>query len=525
MASIKHMCLCSDGDGPGKEGDNTQPTTATRSRAGCTQWTYVPGITDRMGTPWQRFVSAPRVPWYGVFADVPSCIIAFTTRTEHPQTWGVVTTLSTEDFSSTPAGALHRYITAHATVAVPYFREDGAALVVNHAGHIILLQYDQAEKHKLRATSITKAAAMVVTAPAYELKGTITSSIGRDATFVTYEQSDSDDVYGGIPGASDETWESYKRYGNVSVPWVNDELVTDSKVVNHVVYNGEIVLLPESMHAVWLPSPTKALLVVQYGRAIVVLEDILVGLSSSKTNPGSSIGVNPLVQFLTTAFVSYVSYEVPELTSNAKYYKPIVPLTSRNVYVAVIVSGKGEAALLRIRGAFSITTVNINSALTRPLQRRVTNQQYVPGDVLFEYKTEGLYLVCTSVPGTAVLRPLDPASGKLGAPKRYDTRNLTKWIGSGQWSLLPPAIADVSVTEKLVWVLAGNTRYRTHTALIHDEGHTIHACGSFSVSHTPESIGGDDVVSWVTMAPEPRHGLPIALCLSAATPAPATAPV
>lgn len=472
---------------------------------------------------WRRFVVVPRKPWYGKYADASQNTVAFTSKASSSEAWSIVTSLSEAEFDASPVAALQDYMKGNGVVTMPYFRDDGAA-VLTLTSSSILVVVTYVPDAGLRGVAITKTKEL----PDAMLRGygCVTSCIDSDATFVTTVSKQTDAATG--PEANDsvgpgpiptptptqdsestngtesplddaaDVWRPYKRYGLFSVPRASEEALA-SVIVNYVVYRGRVIQLPDSMHAVWLPAPSKALMVVQYGRAIVVREAVLASDQD-------------MTALLDRVFVSYVSYAVPEMTSNAKYYKPITPLSASNAYDAVVVSGKGEAVLVRIRGAFAMTMVNINAALTRSLLRRVHAQQFLPGDILFQYVSEALYLVCAFAAGTVVVRRLGITSGALDAPRRLKTSVVSKGILNGEWSLLPPAVADVAATDHTVWIIAGNTRYKTPTGLIHDEGHTIRPCGTFSISHAPESVGGDDAMSWVVMTPEPDVGIPVALC-------------
>ena len=278
---------------------------------------------------------------------------------------------------------------------------------------------------------------------------------------------------------------------------------------NGVVYAGRVTLLPKTMHAAWLTLPQPALLVIQYGRAILVAETVFGTLKTA----------DAVTAFLADAFIRYVSYDAPEITSDAEFYKPIVPLPfhddATNPYAAIILSGRGEAALLRVQGAFRISTLNMNDALSKSARHRARLGHYFPGDVLLEYRTEQMFVVATVVPGTVVVRRVSQTTGSMDVARQLHTRDITQGVIDGNWSLLPPPIIDVTVTPgNVLHVLAGNTQYKAKLGLMQEEGHVMTPCNSYSITHLPECVGGDETLLWVSMAPE-KLGVPVVLMTNA----------
>ena len=489
------MCQCVDDD-DGFPDVNNVPAVQTPS------WTYAP--YQSAGPPWQRFNAAPRKPWYGPkYATDATCFIAcvIKPRGTSGTCVGFLTTLTERQLADTPAGMLKRYMEANCNGGIPYFSDDGRAIVTLTNGSVAALasSSDTAKVLSPSSTLLTDTDGVV--------RGSVTSCVGEDITFVRIVKTKTTSDASSSSMPTSEVWKAYNQYGR-NAGDDDDTRLYDLSVVNGIVYRGVITLLPPTMHAVWLSSPRKALFVTQFGRAILIGEDVL-----AATPP-----TVPLPMLFQDAFVKYVSYDVPEMTSDAEFYKPITPLPRTNKYDVVVVSGRGEAALVRIQGAFRMVTVHVNAAVSVSALRRAREEHYLPGDVLIEYRTEELFLVCTYIVGTVVVRRLHPRTGVMSAPRRLDSRMVTKGLLDGRWSLLPPAVVDVSVGDRFVWLLAGNTKYRTRTGLLHEEGHTIKPCGSFSVSHVPDRIGSDGTTSWVTMSPEGTGGLPVVLCTTSTPP-------
>lgn len=513
------MCNCSDDE----VSDHDRNFDAGAAPAPV--WAYAP--FPRSGPSWCRFQAVPRQPWYGTVQAVDTscfvgCVIKERGRDATGKTgMGVLTSLSKEQFAATPVAALKAYMEVHCGGAVPFFCEDGRAIVTLKDGSLVALTLKP--DGGLHVAPISPAATLLLDTNTV-VRGSVTSCVGNDVTIVRILSPAVSATVAAQPPRLRDQWSAYNQYGRNAILQAADADTSTSgtddtsrpqtdTVINGVVYRGVVTILPPTMHAVWLSLPRKALFVTQFGRAILVGEDVLASMPAALS----------LSTMFEDAFVKYVSYDVPEMTSAADFYKPVTPLPASNMYDVVVVSGRGEAALIRIQGAFRMVTVSVNVAVGRSALRRARDEHYLPGDVLIEYRTERLFLVCTYVIGTVVVRRLHPRTGVMSPPQRLDSRTVTKGIIDGRWSLLPPAIVDVSVGRRFVWLLAGNTRYRTRTGLLHEEGHTTRPCGSFSVTHVPDRIGSDGDVSWTSMNPEaggfgftststPTPGFPIVLC-------------
>lgn len=456
------------------------------------QWVYVKCVNETKTC--RRFALLPAETWYGAKHD--GNVLAMCSNDDIG--WGIVTSLTERQLAATPAGALQQYMVSNANsqTAVPYFTTDGRAVFVNSAGAVLSASLDK--DNVLHVTPLTSS-------PLPSPTASITSCVGTNATFFS---SDADAVV--TASSSKSQWLAFSRYGQFMSPETRPSKPRSS-VQNGVVYAGRVTLLPKTMHAVWLTLPQPALLVVQYGRAILIAETVF----------GSFTTADDVTAFLADAFVRYVSYDAPDITSDAEFYKPIVPLPfhddaeAANPYAAIILSGRGEAALLRVQGTFRISTLNMNDAFTKSARHRARLGHYFPGDVLLEYRTVQLFVVATVVPGTVVVRRLNRTTGIMDAARQLHTRDITQGVLNGKWSLLSPPIIDATVTSgNVLHVLAGNTQYKAKLGLMQEEGHVMTPCNAFSITHLPECIGGDETLLWVSMACE-KLGVPVVLMSNA----------